>query len=151
LPIASPPPPAPIVVIAGYFTGTWTCNGSFSNGKPIGATIRFEQDLNGMAIVVHHDDSPATGMYHSIEIWGYQKSASNFSSSMYDAYSGARSFSSPGWNGDALTWTSSPPVTPEQQFVYTKRDAHTFVVDWKVNRAGTFVVGDTLTCSAQRP
>jgi hypothetical protein len=132
--------------ISAYFSGKWTCAGTFSNGKKISATIRFETDLQGAAVVVHHDDTPALGFYHSIEVWGYQKSTGTYVATLYDAYGGARGFTSPGWSGDAVTWATDPAVSPPQQFVYTKRDADTFTVDWKVYKNEAYVVGDTLAC-----
>jgi hypothetical protein len=146
---ATPPPPAPAVAvapIAAYFKGAWSCRGAFSNGKPISATIRFESDVEGAAVVVHHDDTPALGFYHSIEVWGYSKPGGTYVAALYDAYGGIRTFSSPGWSGDTLTWTIVNPPDPSQQFVYTKKDATTFTVDWKIMRNGAYIVGDTLTC-----
>lgn len=148
MPVQATPPP-PIVALApvvSYFKGSWTCRGTFSNGKPISATIHFDADLGGAAIVVHHDDTPALGFYHSIETWGYATSTQTYVASLYDAYGGMRSFSSPGWDGDALTWTILPPAGVSQQFVYTRKDANTFAVDYKVMRNGAYAIGDTLTC-----
>ena len=139
-------PAVALAPIAAYFKGSWSCRGSFSNGKPISATIRFESDLDGAAIVVHHDDTPALGFYHSIEVWGYAKTAGTYVAALYDAYGGIRTFSSPGWTGDALTWTIVNPPDPSQQFVYARKDATTFSVDWNVMRNGRYVTGDTLTC-----
>jgi hypothetical protein len=150
MPVPATPPP-PIVALApivSYFKGSWTCRGAFSNGKPISATIRFEPDVEGAAIVVHHDDTPALGFYHSIEVWGYAKSTQTYVASLYDAYGGFRSFSSPGWNGNVLTWTIAPSAEISQQFVYTRKDPTTFVVDYNVLRNGTYTLGDTLTCTA---
>jgi hypothetical protein len=148
MPIQATPPPVPVAMalVATYFSGRWTCSGTFSNGKPISAAIRFESDLQGAAIVVHHDDTPAPGFYHSIEVWGFQKSTGTYVASLYDAYGGARGFSSAGWSGDVLTWATDAAVNPPQQFVYTKKDSNTFAVDWKVFKNGTYVVGDTLGC-----
>jgi hypothetical protein len=148
MPVQATPPPVPVAMapVVTYFSGKWTCSGTFSNGKPISATIRFESDLQGAAIVVHHDDTPPPGLYHSIEVWGFQKSTGTYVASLYDAYGGARGFTSAGWSGDVLTWATEAAVSPPQQFAYTKKDANTFTVDWKVLKDGSYVVGDTLAC-----
>jgi hypothetical protein len=153
MPVQATPPPASVAMapVAAYFSGKWACSGTFSSGKPISATIRFESDLQGAAIVVHHDDTPAIGFYHSIEVWGFQKSTSTYVATLYDAYGGARSFSSAGWAGGVLTWATVAAVTPPQQFVYTKKDANAFAVDWKVFQNGAYTVGDTLTCKRDGP
>jgi hypothetical protein len=148
MPVPAPPPSASVAMapVAAYFKGKWTCGGAFSNGKPISATVRFESDVAEAAVVVHHDDTPALGFYHSIEVWGFDKSTGAYVAALYDAYGGVRDFTSPGWAGDAITWSTQPSVATPQQFVYTKKDASTFAVDWKVLRSGAYVVGDTLTC-----
>jgi hypothetical protein len=149
LPVPATPPPAAVAMapVAAYFSGKWLCSGRFSNGKPIASTIRFESDVGGAAVVVHHDDVPALGSYHSIEVWGFQKSTGTYVATLYDAYGGARGFTSAGWSGDVLTWATDAAVTPPQQFVYTKKSADAFTVDWNVYRNEAYVVGDTLTCN----
>ena len=134
--------------VAGYFSGKWTCSGTFSNGKPIASTIRFESNVNGAAVVVHHDDVPALGSYHSIEVWGFQQSTGTYVATLYDAYSGARGFTSAGWSGDVLT-PGRPDASRQARLGNSstrERRPNTFTVEWKVYRNEAYVVGDTLTC-----
>ncbi|MGB6714796.1 MAG: hypothetical protein WBE30_14325 [Candidatus Cybelea sp.] len=36
---------------------------------------------------------------------------------------------------------------PQQQFGYTRKSDNSFPVDWRVLKNGSYVVGDTLTCT----
>jgi hypothetical protein len=147
--ISAEQPPAPIRSL-DYFIGDWTCSGMFpSNGKAIASTMRYASDLQGNALLKHHDDT-APGIYRAIEAWGYDDQAKRFNATIMDNFGGARRFSSDGWKQDVLTWSSAADVTPVQRFVYTRLDQQRYRVDWDVSNNGTdFVVGDTLTCKRQ--
>ncbi|WP_266171103.1 hypothetical protein [Dyella subtropica] len=130
--------------------GHWQCDGVFpASGKTIASTMRFEADLGGNAVLKHHDDISPPASYHAVEAWGYDAKAQRFNATILDSFGGARRFSSDGWNGDTLTWTSAPELQPAQRFVYVRKDASTLTVDWDIMREGHFVVGDTLICKRQ--
>jgi hypothetical protein len=139
---------APGIPSLDYFLGTWQCNGTFpSTGKTIASTMRFEHDLGGAAIVKHHDDA-APNVYHAIEAWNFEATPGLFNNAVADNFGGVRIFSSDGWHGDVLTWSSAAAVNPSQQFVYTRLSQTSMRVDWQVSRDGShYIVGDTLTCT----
>jgi hypothetical protein len=139
---------APGIPSLDYFLGTWQCSGSFpSTGKTIASTMHFEHDLGGAAIVKHHDDA-APNVYHAIEAWNYEATPGLFNDAVADNFGGVRIFSSDGWHGDVLTWSSAAAVNPSQQFVYTRLSQTSMRVDWQVSRDGShYIVGDTLTCT----
>ncbi|MBV8725448.1 MAG: hypothetical protein JO350_08965 [Candidatus Eremiobacteraeota bacterium] len=66
-----------------------------------------------------------------------------------DSFGGIRDFSSSGWKGNALVWTSDAQVRPLQQFAYTKMSDESFRAEWQVLKNGGYIVGDTLTCARQ--
>lgn len=128
-----------------YFIGTWSCQGVFpKSGKTIASTIRFTRD--GASLVKHHDDVPPNA-YHAIELWGFSTTDARFNAAIQDSFGGVRDFSSPGWSADSLVWTSAAQVNPPQQFAYTRKSDNVFQVDWRVLKNGSYVVGDTLTCT----
>jgi len=129
--------------------GSWHCDGVFpASGKKIASTIRFDTDLGGAGLLKHHDDI-APDTYRAVEAWTYDAKGRQFNAAIVDSFGGARRFSSPGWAGDTLTWTSAPEVQPAQQFVYVRAADGTLRMDWQVQRNGSFAVGDTLTCKRQ--
>jgi hypothetical protein len=129
--------------------GGWHCDGVFpASGKTIASVMRLEADLGDAIVLKHHDDlAPAT--YKAVEAWTYDAKSRDFNAAVVDSLGGARRFSSSGWEGDTLTWTSAPDVQPAQKFVYVRGPDGTLRVDWQVKREGRFVVGDTLTCKRQ--
>jgi hypothetical protein len=138
-------PQTPIHVMESLL-GHWRCDGVFpASGKTIASTMRFDADLGGAAVLKHHDDiAPAT--YRAVEAWTYDAKGKQFNAAIVDNFGGTRRFSSGGWEGDTLTWTSAPEVQPAQKFVYVRTAGGALRVDWQVMRDGGFVVGDTLTC-----
>jgi len=129
--------------------GSWHCAGVFpASGKTIASTIRFDTELGGAGVLKHHDDI-APNTYRAVEAWTYDAKGKQFNAAIVDNFGGARRFSSAGWEGDTLTWTSAPEVQPAQKFVYVRAADGALRVDWQVMRDGHFVVGDTLTCRRQ--
>ena len=130
-----------------YFVGDWSCNGSFpSTGKSIASTIHFERAPAIHGLLKQHADKPPD-VYSAIELWNYSATDKRFNAAIADNFGGVRDFTSPGWVGDTIVWTSAAQVSPIQQFVYTKLDDKALRVDWKTSKTGKdFVVGDTLTC-----
>ena len=134
-----------------YFQGSWRCQGTFpASGKTITSRMRYMQDLQGAALVKHHEDvAPAT--YRAIEAWGDDVKGMRYEAAMLDSFGGTRRFASSGWKGDTLTWVSAAEVVPAQRFVYVRMDERHYRVDWKVEHKGSgLVVGDTLTCTREK-
>lgn len=129
-------------------TGHWTCHGVFpATGKTIDSTIRFDLDLNGKALIKHHDDTSPSTAYHALEAWGYDEKNGRYNATILDSFGGARLFSSEGWKDGRLVWRSAPEVKPAQRFTYVRESGPGLRIDWEVERDSGFVVGDTLHCS----
>jgi len=104
--------------------GGWTCHGVFpASGKTIDSTVRFALDLDGKALVKHHDDTSAPALYHALEAWGFDAKNQRYNATILDSFGGARLFSSAGWKDDRLIWSSAPDVKPAQRFTYV-REGH---------------------------
>jgi len=129
-------------------TGQWTCHGVFpASGKTIDSTVNFAFDLEGKAVVKHHDDTSAPATYHALEAWGYDAKAHQYNATILDSFGGARVFSSEGWKDGRLVWRSSSEIQPAQRFTYAREPGDTLRIDWEVQKQGGFVIGDTLHCS----
>lgn len=142
---------APAMRALDYFQGSWRCEGVFpTSGKAIASHMRYAADLQGAALVKHHDDiAPAS--YRAIESWGYDAKGRRYEAAILDNVGGTRRFASSGWQRDTLTWDSAAEVAPAQRFVYVRLDEQHYRVDWEINRNGTgLVVGDTLTCTREK-
>jgi len=128
--------------------GEWTCHGVFpASGKTIDSTVRFAFDLDGKALVKHHDDTSAPALYHALEAWGYDAKNQRYNATILDSFGGARLFSSAGWKDGRLLWSSAPEVKPAQLFTYVREGHKGLRIDWEVEKEGAFVIGDTLHCS----
>ncbi|WP_266157576.1 hypothetical protein [Dyella silvatica] len=134
-----------------YFVGDWACAGVFpASGKSIAAQMRYQHDLQGAALLKHHDDTSPPALYHAVEAWGYDSKAQRFNATVLDNFGGARRFYSSGWVNNQWVWTAEAELQPAQRFVYVRLDQQRYRVDWQVARNGAdFVVGDTLTCKRQ--
>lgn len=127
--------------------GRWTCHGVFpASGKTIDSIVRFDLDMDGGALVKHHDDTSPPALYHALETWGYDARNGRYNASILDSSGGMRLFLSNGWKDGRLVWRSAPDVQPAQRFTY-RREAHGLRIDWERERQGVFVIGDTLHCS----
>lgn len=134
-----------------YFQGAWRCDGVFpASGKAIASHMRYEFDMQGAALVKHHDDTLPNARYHAIETWGFDAKAGRYNAAILDSFGGVRRFGSAGWQQNALAWDSASEVRPAQRFVYTRLDQNRYRVDWEIDRGKGLVVGDTLTCVRER-
>lgn len=127
------------------FIGAWTCKGNFTaNRAPIAAGLSIQLDEHSGALILRHDDLPP-GPYHALEIWMPNKEGEGARAAIADKYSGMRWFESPGWVGNALTWTRLEGGIAAEQFAYEfKGDA--LQVQWSIARKGAMQLGDTLLC-----
>jgi hypothetical protein len=142
---------APAMRALDYFHGSWRCEGVFpASGKVIASHMRYASDLEGAALVKHHEDiAPAS--YRAVEAWGYDARHGRYGAAILDSSGGTRRFESSGWQGDTLTWDSAAEVAPAQRFVYVRLDEQRYRLDWEINRNGKgLVVGDTLTCTREK-
>jgi hypothetical protein len=135
------------------FAGSYTCEGSFGNGKVHRSTYTATVALGGKWLqLTEQDVEPATG-YLAEYLIGYdprQKRLVEFDASNF----GAATYSSDaGWTNGVLTMTS--PVSPDptapyaaDRFVYTLSGADSFTVDWQVSKTSMrqWVQSDHLMC-----
>ncbi|HET6552268.1 MAG TPA: hypothetical protein VFG49_01910 [Dyella sp.] len=127
--------------------GDWTCHGVLpASGKTIDSTVNFALDLDGKALVKHHDDTSPPATYHALEAWGFDAGNHRYNATILDSFGGARVFSSEGWKEGRLVWNSAPDVKPVQRFVYSREGDQALRIDWEVERNGALVMGDTLHC-----
>ncbi|HEV2621384.1 MAG TPA: hypothetical protein VGU65_04750 [Frateuria sp.] len=133
-----------------YFQGSWRCEGVFpASGRHIASRMRYAGDLQGAALVKHHEDM-APASYRALEAWGYDAKGGRYEAVALDNFGGTRRFASAGWQHDRLAWNSATEVVPAQRFVYVRLDGQHYRVDWEINRDGKgFAVGDTLTCTRE--
>jgi hypothetical protein len=132
-----------------FFFGQWDCAGEFSaTMKPTAARVSASPDLDGSLLVLRWDDKPP-GVFHALELWGYDKANRQFTNFIHDNFGGARLFQSPGWDGDTLIWTGGAvgAAQPKERFVIERKSATSFVISWQVrDPVSGWKTGDQLTC-----
>jgi hypothetical protein len=132
------------------FPGQWSCAGEFTaSKKPIAARLVFSADLEGSWLALRWDDD-APNQFHALELWGFDRTAHQFSNSIYDSFGGVRTFESRGWAGDTLIWSRElPPNQPfvSERFVIERETPGEFVISWEVRKPrADWTTGDRLTC-----
>lgn len=139
----------PLLTLA-FFIGSWSCQGTFSNGRPIAGTIEFKS-LNGQALVMRQDDKPP-GQFHAAAFWTVDKSTGKWAALMQDSSGGARYFAGEG-SADGVTLTDAPILGHKpfaERFVYERAGSDAFRVTWQVQTsAGEWRTGDTQLCHRQ--
>lgn len=67
-----------------YFQGSWRCEGVFpASGRHIASQMRYAGDLQGAALVKHHEDR-APASYRAIEAWGYDVKGGRYEAVVLD-------------------------------------------------------------------
>ena len=135
------------------FTGSWSCEGNFGNGKIHKSAFTGAVILGGKWVeLTEQDIEPATG-YLAKYLIGYDPQqkrlvefdANNFAAAVYS--------SEEGWQDHVLTMTS--PVSQDAQapyaanrFLYSTTGKNEFTVDWQISRTAnlTWVPSDHLVC-----
>ena len=139
----APVAPSPAGSLA-WFSGAGRCAGRFANGAPLASTIGFEWLAPATALIKHHDDV-ASGVYHAVELWTFEKPA-GLHGLIADGFSVGRQVVSLGWEGDVLTWVYVKDATRTERFVYTWLAPNQLRVDWQVSTLQVpFHLDDTLT------
>jgi len=133
-----------------FFLGQWNCECEFvASKKPIASHIAVAPDLDGSWLAFRWDDN-APNQYHALELWGFDKTAKQFTNFTHGNFGGLRLFDSPGWDGDTLIWTGDALTTPptlNQRFVIERKPNKQFVISWQVRKPeADWVTGDRLTC-----
>lgn len=137
---------APPMQSLAFFSGKWHCDGKFSNGKEISASVSFEPILNGNFLLFKHDDEPPFG-YHAWAEWGWEATAKEFVSTIQDLTGDIRLFRSPGWKDQTLVWTGGNlPDSADQKFVFERVDTTKFRVGYSYKKNGSWVAVDSSVC-----
>ena len=133
-----------------FFGGSWSCHGEFpGNGKTIASAEQFAPDLLGHWLTMKHVDRPPFG-YQAVEMWRYDAASKRFDNYVFDDASGIRHYTSPGWDGSRLTWTLDTSGKQADRFVFERKDAAHYQVDYSRPAHGdNWVTVDTLQCDQQ--
>lgn len=151
------PPPAPRTTHAvapemtAFFAGKWACDGSFSTGRPISATMEFAEVAGGGWLSAVHDDLPPNG-YHAFALWGVVPGG-GIVGNLADNGGGMRRFvAADGWKDARLLLvrdTAINSVRFAERFVYARESGTTFRMTYETARdtATAWRMGDTLLCT----
>lgn len=141
-----------------FFLGQWDCAGEFTaSKKPTAAFVSVSPDLDGSWIAFRWDDK-TPGLFHALELWGFDKNTHEFTNYIHDNFGGVRLFKSPGWvhafkssswDDASFIWTGDAPAGSQrkERFVIQRKPPASFVITWEVSRPGSdWATGDELTC-----
>jgi hypothetical protein len=130
-----------------FFAGNWSCRGEFpGNHRTIASVERFAPELLGHWLTMRHLDRPPFG-FQAVEMWRYDAASKRFDNYVFDNTSGIRHYVSSGWDGARLTWTLDAKAEQPDRFVFERKDAGHYQVDYaRPAHAGNWVIVDTLQC-----
>ena len=136
-----------------HFDGSWSCAGTFRNGKPHRSTMTGSIVVGDKWLeLTEQDTEPATG-YVAKYLIGYDAQQKQLVEFDANNFSAAAYSSTEGWKSDALTLTSpinSDPKAPYavSRFVFSIVNQDTFTMDWQVSKSAQFswVPADHLVC-----
>jgi hypothetical protein len=131
--------------------GSWSCEGTFSNGKPIASDLQFTPRLDGRTLQYEHRDRPPNN-FVATAFWGPDASNNQLVSTGFagDATTLAPVlFTAKKWTAQSVRFEAqsltSPPFAPNR-FTYTFEKLK-LTITWEVQRNGDWRVGDRLGCS----
>lgn len=131
--------------------GSWSCQGAFSNGKPIASDLQFTLRLDGKALQYEHRDRPPNN-FVATSLWGPDASNNQLVSAGFagDATTLAPVlFTATKWTAQSVTFAAqaftSPPFAPNR-FTYSLEKSQS-TITWEVQHNGDWRVGDRLECS----
>ena len=117
-----PPKPAPELSQLKYFAGSWACSGD-APASPFGpahktqTSLMLKSELDGFwyagtvtEMKTASNPHPVKGMLH----FGYDATAKHFVQVWLDNFGTWSAETSPGWEGDTLTWTGEQMVMGEK-------------------------------------
>ena len=149
---ATGPALADEVKALGFFQGSWSCQGEFpASGRTIASAERFAPELLGHWLMMRHVDQPPFS-FKAVEMWRYDAAAKGFENYIFDDAAGIRRYTSPGWQGRRLTWTLAASGQPLDRFVFERKDATHYAVDYShITGNQTWALVDTLQCERRAP
>ncbi len=105
--MAGKPSDSPLSAAMSSFIGRWTCPGGPPGQKTSTAEVAYVWDLANLALR-STVEAPASGKvpaYHASSIVIYNTAKKTFMRSALDVFGGWDVATSPGWSGNAITWT----------------------------------------------
>lgn len=146
---------APLLAVPAnfQFAGTYTCEGSFRNGKVHRSTYTGAVILGGKWLqLTEQDIEPATG-YVAEYLIGYDAQQHKLVEFDANNFSAATYASEAGWNNGVLTLTSTVSQDAQapyaaNRFVYSLSGPDAFTVDWQISKTPklAWVQADRLRC-----
>ena len=128
--------------------GGWGCAGAFASGKPLAADITFTPVLRTHWVEYHHRDR-APGQYEATALLGPAlRDSALVPVVLYDDFGGHRRFrASAAPSGEiTLARDSTEAGARVERFTFRPRPDGTLWFGWEVQRDGTWVLGDSLSC-----
>ena len=142
-----PPKPPPEMANLKYFAGTWSCTGDSPAG-PFGpahktqSTLTLKSDLDGFWYTGSMTEAktaanphPVKGMLHI----GYDSAAKQYVQLWVDNFGSRATQTSPGWEGDSMTYTGDQQVmgeTATAKDTLAKKGANEFTHKFELTMKG---------------
>jgi hypothetical protein len=122
--------------MAAFYSGDWSGRGQFASGRPIEADVSFRPELDGQWLQYRHTDR-APNSYKALGMWGIESATRKLTMTLNDSGGGARTFTSDGWTGGALTFARTVSNEPlrEERFVFTRLSDNSFRMAYEVHVA----------------
>ncbi|MEO8347715.1 MAG: DUF1579 family protein [Acidobacteriota bacterium] len=142
-----PPKPAPELSQVKYFAGSWTCSGD-APASPYGpahktkTSMMLKSDLDGFwydgmvtEMKTASNTQPVKGMLHL----GYDSTAKQYVLVWVDNFGSWATESSPGWQGETMTWTGDQMLMGEKVAVrdtFVKKSATEYTHKFELQTKG---------------
>ena len=119
--------------MAKFFTGTWTGEGQFANGKKIAADVTFYLSVDSSSLISMYADK-APNVYKAASVWGIEASNGKFVAHIINNSTGLKEFSSDGWLNGKIILANQENYKGRgmfyQHFIYEKLDDDHFKVTY---------------------
>lgn len=129
-----------------WFVGAWQCAGRFSNGRPIHSRETFSTEMDGHWLRMRHADT-LPDRYVADEWWGYDRTARQFTVTVFDNGGGVRHYVSSGWSDTTLSLRNTATSGYIDRFVFRRSSDAQYQVSYAhLGGSGAWQPGDELTC-----
>jgi hypothetical protein len=137
-----------------YFTGAWTGEGAFANGRPIKADLSFRLSLDSAWLVYEHRDR-LPDQYKATSYWGVDARSGQFVAYAFDNFQGHRQFAGNGWVDGRLVLSGQGAVRGGvyfEHFIYQFLSDTQFKMTYETSRDGiSWQMGDWLLFNRSSP
>ncbi|HEY8928338.1 MAG TPA: hypothetical protein VIM55_04055 [Mucilaginibacter sp.] len=142
----SPSPPHINKEIVDFFSGSWSGEGKFANGKSIAADVNFSLSLDSCWLMYTHTDK-SPNKYKATSMWGVNKNG-QLIDFLFDNFGGHDKYISAGFTNNQLVWETrqeNGTAAFYKRFTYQKLDADHFKMTYEASADGnTWRMGDYL-------